>query len=336
LGGVPAKIVGIVKKIRQPIDKGLDKIVAWLGKMLSKAKEAVASLLQWWKKKVPVSAGGEQHTLTFEGNSNQAKLVLRSTPEKPSVFLTKAADKMSVSAIKRNQPITVTVSHENKIQGFQTDLIEYEKSPASAAGAKNTQADAVMGKMDGEMAALGTHIGATLKTWGVSDDKIAGVNIPRGSFSVEQKRGIAAQHQKSDLRKNAEGELINLAKGLARRHVVSSYDMARHYMDTLNGKKMSEGKLLLEQRASIADARTPVEDVSQAGIQKAATSRYSRFFGYLRNMFIGDSRENSSIQEYIDKGHPEMVGPKLQEHVSHMKRAWAFDQSMKISGLDQD
>lgn len=34
LGNIPEKIVGIVKKIRQPIDKGLDKIVAWLGTTL--------------------------------------------------------------------------------------------------------------------------------------------------------------------------------------------------------------------------------------------------------------------------------------------------------------
>src|SRR6185437_1909465 len=30
LGNVPEKLVGIVKKIRAPIDKGLDRIVAWL------------------------------------------------------------------------------------------------------------------------------------------------------------------------------------------------------------------------------------------------------------------------------------------------------------------
>ncbi|MFV0436025.1 MAG: DUF4157 domain-containing protein [Desulfopila sp.] len=36
LGGIPAKLVNIVKKIRKPIDKGLDKIVAWLGRMLKK------------------------------------------------------------------------------------------------------------------------------------------------------------------------------------------------------------------------------------------------------------------------------------------------------------
>jgi Domain of unknown function (DUF4157) len=41
LGGIPAKLVGIVKKIRQPIDKGLDRIVAWLGRMLEKVKGAL-------------------------------------------------------------------------------------------------------------------------------------------------------------------------------------------------------------------------------------------------------------------------------------------------------
>jgi hypothetical protein len=111
--------------------------------------------------------------------------------------------------------------------------------------------------------------------------------------------------------------------------------MSRHYAESLNGKKISEGKLLLEQRGSISEARTAVASVSQKGIQEAATNRYSRFFGYLKNMFIGDSRENSSIQEYIDKGNPEMAGKKLDEHVRHVKRSWALDDNLKISGLNQ-
>lgn len=36
LGGIPNKVVGIIKKIRKPIDKGMDKIVGWLGGMLKK------------------------------------------------------------------------------------------------------------------------------------------------------------------------------------------------------------------------------------------------------------------------------------------------------------
>lgn len=42
LGNVPDKLVGIIKRIRQPIDKGLDKIVTWLGNMLKKLGGAVA------------------------------------------------------------------------------------------------------------------------------------------------------------------------------------------------------------------------------------------------------------------------------------------------------
>ncbi|NEW84058.1 MAG: DUF4157 domain-containing protein [Mariniphaga sp.] len=42
LGNIPEKIVGIINKIRQPIDKGLDKIVGWLGGMLKKLTSSVA------------------------------------------------------------------------------------------------------------------------------------------------------------------------------------------------------------------------------------------------------------------------------------------------------
>ncbi|MGY6275619.1 eCIS core domain-containing protein [Methylomonas sp. MgM2] len=42
LGSIPEKIVGIINKIRAPIDKGLDKIVGWLGAMLKKLGGAVA------------------------------------------------------------------------------------------------------------------------------------------------------------------------------------------------------------------------------------------------------------------------------------------------------
>ncbi len=41
LGGIPNKLVAIVRKIRAPIDKGLDKIVAWLGNMLKKLASSV-------------------------------------------------------------------------------------------------------------------------------------------------------------------------------------------------------------------------------------------------------------------------------------------------------
>lgn len=342
LGNIPEKIVGIINKIRQPIDKGLDKIVGWLGNMLKKMVGAVKSgikrLLNWWKKKIPVNAGGEVHSLTFEGSGKNAKLVLRSTPEKPSAFLTKAAEKKGVDKAKRKKPIDTTIAHEAEVEDLLISLKKFdENSEAAAAGKDADKADKLAGQLDVKMGKLGAHITSTLDDWGVSDAVISGVNLPRGSFSPAQKSGIAQQHtNKKELVKNSKGNLVNVKEGLARRHVVSSYDMSKHYAESLNGKKISEGKLLLEQRGSISDARQPVEEVSLSGIQKAAKTRYSKFFGYLKNMFIGDSKENSSIQEHLDKGHPEMAGQKLEEHVRHVKRAWALDENMKISRLDED
>jgi hypothetical protein len=64
LGNIPTKVVGIVKKIRAPIDKGLDKIVAWLGKVLQSAKEKIISF--FFKPKT-FAVKGASHRLYAEG-----------------------------------------------------------------------------------------------------------------------------------------------------------------------------------------------------------------------------------------------------------------------------
>jgi len=81
LGNIPEKLVGIIKKIRQPIDKGLDKIVDWIGKMLGKAK---AALTEWWKsKKAFTTKGGEGHEISYTGNDKDAVPMIASKDPKP-------------------------------------------------------------------------------------------------------------------------------------------------------------------------------------------------------------------------------------------------------------
>jgi hypothetical protein len=91
LGGVPQKIVGIIKRIRQPIDKGLDRVVTWLGALLKKiggaVKSGVQGFLAWWKKSTPVQGPGESHTLKFQGEGGGAKLVVQSLPKAPKDFI---------------------------------------------------------------------------------------------------------------------------------------------------------------------------------------------------------------------------------------------------------
>jgi len=115
LGGIPDKIVGIVKKIRQPIDKGLDKIVGWLGGVLNKlkagAKNLAGSVLQWWKaKKSFTDKSGESHSVYFQGENESAELMLASTPKLAHNVLNEIAKndptaKATIAAIKAKMDI---------------------------------------------------------------------------------------------------------------------------------------------------------------------------------------------------------------------------------------
>jgi hypothetical protein len=123
-----------------------------------------------------------------------------------------------------------------------------------------------------------------------------------------------------------------IAETLGRRHIVSSADMRDHYVSKLKNKKVSEGKLLLEQRASIADARTEVKgDLDEKSIQEAAKERHAKFFNYANNLWIGPQRENSVLQQKIDANKPGMKGNQaaIDEHIAHIKRGWAFDDQFK-------
>ena len=340
LNAITAKIRTAIQKVRAKVDAVLLKVAHWIAdkakKLFGIVKAGVRKLIEWWKKKVPVAGGGEKHTLTFEGAKRGAKLVLRSTPEKPSVFLTRAADaRPAVKGTKRTAPIATAVKHEGVVENLQTQLGSFdEPDKPTPAGKKADTADALSAKLDTTLGTLATHIGTTLTGWGAKDDVIRKLDeLPRGSFTLDHKRAIAAQHaRKSDLVRNSKGELVNLKKSLelARRHIVSSDDMAKHYRAALLNKTGSHAKLLIEQRGSIALARTPVpEPIGEKTIYEAAKARYSKFFGYFKNIFIGDSRENSAIQQHLDDGHPDMAEKDLRNHVRRIKRSWAIDDNFQ-------
>ena len=352
LGSVPEKLVGIVKKIRAPIDKGLDRIVAWLGAMLQKligaAKAGVKKLLQWWKKKVPIAGGDEDHVLTFEGSDASAVLVVRSAPEKPSVFLERVAEKKDISTKKRAEPLKETRTIEKRIFALQAKLRKADDNPnAAVGGTERKEADAAFVELDTELTGLSGHIGGTLVAWGAADGVVKGLVIPRGRFTVEQKEAIAAEAEETARRlgktalliRDSEGRKINVRRGTARRHVVSAHDIGKHYMQVLNSKKWSQAKLLLEQHGSTSSDVTAVVGATKVAdplglksIKEAALDRYQKFFGYAKNIFLGNSRENSSIQEDLDQGHPEMAGKKLWNHVARIKRSWALDTTFTPSG----
>jgi len=347
LGKVADQVRGVITRIRAPIDRALDTVVAWIARMakgfVQKAKAGAKALLNWWRKRLPIHAGGQRHTLTFDGSSaRSARLVLRSTPQLPSTFLSEQADRnTAIKGAKRSKPIATATAQEAAIGSLQLQLAAYDDNNSPAVTGKPLKAaEAAVADLDKKLGTLANHIVGTLIDWKLADGEVASFSLPRGKFSLQQKTDVAKRHAaKGELKPDSKGNLVNMGtrdgRSLARRHVVSSFDMSKHYSQALTQKKWSEAKLLLEQRGSIVLAKTPVAGtLSQASIEAAAKQRYQAFFGYAQNLFIGDSAENSSIQEALDRGNPALADKKLFDHVARIKRSWAIDDSIQISGLD--
>ena len=83
----------------------------------------------------------------------------------------------------------------------------------------------------------------------------------------------------------------------------------KHYMAVLKDKKVSAAKLLLEQtRIAVAERASPSGSSALPAVKDAAVERYNNFFGFAKNIFLGNSKENSEIQENLDTRQPEAGG----------------------------
>jgi hypothetical protein len=370
LGGITQKIQEFIKKVQRKVDAAIDKaiakVVAVVRKLFGAAKAGVQKLLNWWKKKLPIAAGGESHSLTFAGEKKAARLVIRSDPAKPSVFVASFGNKKKIEAAKVEKGKQKTEALEKPIYDMQKKLAPFddEKSKKHQLATSSSEPDQLMKTLDTAMASLQGHVVSTLKEWGAAEEPLptqGAVNLRGQSIAIEinrPKRFSAAQkdeiveHHKVIMgrtRDKAEQKDMatmyaldskkrkerNVRADIARRHVVSSDDMAKHYEKVLRSPTdtkplfPSAAKLLIEQRTSIADARVSVKGnpPKKSDIQQAAADRHKKFFGYAKNIFLGNTEVNSKLQQYLDTDHPELVGKKLQDHIRLIKRAWALDDS---------
>ncbi len=106
LGKVADAVTGLIAKIRAPIDKALDKVVAWivatakrLGKM---AKDGVAAIFAWWKEKRGfTNEDGESHTLQFIGTGPTATFGIATSLKSIRSYLDSSPDKTSSDSKKK-------------------------------------------------------------------------------------------------------------------------------------------------------------------------------------------------------------------------------------------
>ena len=125
LGSLADKVIEIIEKIRNPIDKALDKVVDWIVTMAKKlwkgAKAAAGALLQWWKEKTTIAGEeGETHTLYFSGEGAAAQLMVASAPMELKDFLQSKSDEAKKDPKKREaltaiKPHMATITRLSKL-----------------------------------------------------------------------------------------------------------------------------------------------------------------------------------------------------------------------------
>lgn len=107
---------------------------------------------------------------------------------------------------------------------------------------------------------------------------------------------------------------FNVGATWARRHVLSSYDMKAHYEQAL----IKPHKTVRTAGAALAGRGSAPASAEKAAIQPAAQSLLTRFHNDAENLWVGDTRENSRLQENIDAA-PAMYESTGQLRVSSLE-----------------
>lgn len=148
--------------------------------------------------------------------------------------------------------------------------------------------------------------------------------LSRPTFTIETKEELKDLYLEQHNTNIRDRPIVK--RGMARRHIVSSADMGEHYQTTLTGKLWSAGKGLLTRGIALAKVDVAIP-LSHTKIKDGAATRLGRFFNYTKNLFLGDSRQNSSIGRALDEFKRGMGPQKLEQHVAEIKKDWALDRS---------
>lgn len=144
LGNIPEKLVGIIKKIRQPIDKGLDKIVGWLGGVLQKlvgaAKAGIAGHrgnIAELRKELLAVEFRERFEVNGENHSVYTK------PSAPENLYTASAEKPSQEAVA-DQGVRDAVANFNAVmKQYRAKISEYANAEDNIVNVKHLKSEAI-------------------------------------------------------------------------------------------------------------------------------------------------------------------------------------------------
>lgn len=159
LGKITDKIKEVIEKIRASVDKALDAAVAWI---VEKAKALFGSLmkgvqgvLNWWKKRLSFTAGGEKHELYFEGEEDSAEPVVASNPKRLQVFVDEARNNAEITGNDKKKKALDRVAAEIPVlRKIRADLRPLKDAPDAQRQPHLDKLDASFLKIGADLAIL--------------------------------------------------------------------------------------------------------------------------------------------------------------------------------------
>lgn len=171
LNGITAKIKAALEKIRAKVDGVMHKVAVWIkdkaGKIVGGIKGAVTNVIAWWKgEKKFNTADGKQHRVYFEGEGENAKLIVRSDPKPFAVLVSErraSLDKTKDEDKPKLKALTDAEGAKSKLDAY-VDQTKNQKIYDEKAGSNKSQEHQV--KINTEL----TNIANFLAIAGVSND----------------------------------------------------------------------------------------------------------------------------------------------------------------------
>jgi hypothetical protein len=150
LGRVSDAVVGIINRVRAPIDRALDRVVDWivaqarrLGRLVARGATAAAGrITAWWRaRKTFVATDRSSHSLYFRGEGASAVLTVETTPTPVRDFLRDVRS----AALASPDPAVVTAYRNAVAKSADVDrlrtLVETGANPRQPADVDALNAD---------------------------------------------------------------------------------------------------------------------------------------------------------------------------------------------------
>lgn len=227
LGGISDLIRGAIEKIRAPVNKAMD----WLIAKAVKVAKSVGGL--FGKKKEDRPETPEVSDPEHDAKVEVGLVDLHAAEQrKAEGGLTREEAEAVAMAVRANHPVFQSITVDDGPDGWVYDYI-------ASPGKKERSS--------------------------VAADENCKISIPRSEFTVETREALFEKYGEQ-ARRTAKGG-AGVQPGFHRRHIISSKDMATHYEDVLNALRVSAAADLLTKKKDPPQGKPATNSAIQAAAQ---------------------------------------------------------------------